>query len=100
MVRPVKEVATAIEGISGVAGVHHIHLWSMQERVDQLGGQFEIQSVPGRGTTLRVVIPRRDSTSETSPRGTPGGEDKGNGVNDPPDAGYSNFIFGANDGQD
>jgi signal transduction histidine kinase len=35
----------------------HIGLWSMRERVEQLGGQFEVRSVPGEGTTLTTVVP-------------------------------------------
>ena len=29
----------------------------MEERVRQLGGQFEVQSAPGKGTVLRVTLP-------------------------------------------
>jgi signal transduction histidine kinase len=29
----------------------------MEERVRQLGGRFEVQSAPGKGTTLRVALP-------------------------------------------
>ncbi|HEX4075584.1 MAG TPA: PAS domain-containing protein, partial [Candidatus Acidoferrales bacterium] len=29
----------------------------MRERVEQLGGKFEIESAPGRGTTLRATLP-------------------------------------------
>jgi signal transduction histidine kinase len=35
----------------------HIGLWSMRERVEQLGGQFEVRSVPDQGTTLIAVVP-------------------------------------------
>jgi len=35
----------------------HLGLWSMRERVEQLGGQFEIKSAPGEGTTVKAVIP-------------------------------------------
>jgi signal transduction histidine kinase len=35
----------------------HLGLWSMRERVNQLGGQFEIESTPGRGTKLTMNIP-------------------------------------------
>jgi signal transduction histidine kinase len=34
-----------------------IGLWSMRERVEQLGGKFEVSSVPGEGTTVSAVIP-------------------------------------------
>jgi signal transduction histidine kinase len=29
----------------------------MEERVRQLGGQFEVQSTPGKRTVLRVTLP-------------------------------------------
>jgi signal transduction histidine kinase len=32
-------------------------LLGMEERVRLLGGSFEIESKPGRGTSLRVVLP-------------------------------------------
>ncbi|MBC7265267.1 MAG: sensor histidine kinase [Chloroflexi bacterium] len=35
----------------------HLGLWSMRERVEQLGGRFEVESTAGRGTTVRVIIP-------------------------------------------
>jgi len=35
----------------------HIGLWSMAQRVEQLGGQFELRSVPGQGTTLIAALP-------------------------------------------
>jgi signal transduction histidine kinase len=35
----------------------HIGLWSMRERVEQLGGQFEVLSAPGQGTIVRAGIP-------------------------------------------
>ena len=31
----------------------------MRERASQLNGEFEFESVPGRGTTIRVTIPFR-----------------------------------------
>ena len=37
----------------------HLGLWSMGERVEQLGGRFEVESAPGAGTTARVIIPLR-----------------------------------------
>jgi PAS domain S-box-containing protein len=35
----------------------HLGMKSMQERVDQAKGSFEIQSSPGQGTTIKVQIP-------------------------------------------
>jgi signal transduction histidine kinase len=35
----------------------HIGLWSMCERVEQLGGQFELASAPGQGTTVTASLP-------------------------------------------
>jgi signal transduction histidine kinase len=32
-------------------------LWSMRERVEQLGGQFEVRSAPGRGTSVTTIVP-------------------------------------------
>jgi hypothetical protein len=40
----------AIHGSHGITG--------MRQRVRALGGQFEIESVPGTGTTLRITVPR------------------------------------------
>jgi signal transduction histidine kinase len=37
----------------------HLGLWSMRERVEQLGGQFDVQSVPGQGTAMTVLVPVR-----------------------------------------
>jgi len=38
----------------------HLGLWSMRERVEQLGGRFEVESTLGTGTTVRVIIPLRE----------------------------------------
>jgi two-component system sensor histidine kinase DegS len=35
----------------------HVGLWSMRERVEQMGGQFEVLSAPGQGTRVVAVIP-------------------------------------------
>jgi two-component system sensor histidine kinase DegS len=35
----------------------HVGLWSMRERVVQLGGRFEVQSGPGQGTVLSAWLP-------------------------------------------
>lgn len=43
-------------------------LYSMRERIRNLGGQFEVDSGPDVGTSVRVVIPR---LLRTEPRGSP-----------------------------
>lgn len=35
----------------------HLGLWSMRERVEQLGGQFQVESLLRRGTELIITIP-------------------------------------------
>jgi signal transduction histidine kinase len=35
----------------------HLGLFGMRERVEMLGGQFTIESEPGKGTTVRVEVP-------------------------------------------
>ena len=35
----------------------HLGLWSMHERVEQLGGRFGVDSAPGHGTELTITIP-------------------------------------------
>ena len=38
----------------------NLGLFGMRERVEMLGGQFTIESSPGRGTTVRVEVPCDD----------------------------------------
>ena len=35
----------------------HMGLVGMRERVEILGGSFDLQSAPGQGTTIRVTLP-------------------------------------------
>ncbi len=35
----------------------HLGLWSMRERVEQLGGHFEVDSAPGIGTMVKARVP-------------------------------------------
>ncbi|UCH87027.1 MAG: response regulator [Dehalococcoidia bacterium] len=35
----------------------HLGLWSMRERVEQLGGRFEVESTLGTGTAVKAIIP-------------------------------------------
>ena len=36
----------------------HLGLQTMQERAEAIGGGFDIDSAPGRGTLVRVLVPR------------------------------------------
>jgi signal transduction histidine kinase len=38
-------------------GGQHLGLWSMRERIEQLGGRLDIQSHPGASTTIQATIP-------------------------------------------
>ena len=42
--------------------VRHVGLLGMKERVDMIGGAFEIESSPGKGTTIHVAIPFKNGT--------------------------------------
>jgi signal transduction histidine kinase len=46
-------------GQSRLANGGGLGLVMMRERASQLNGRFDVDSVPGRGTTIRVVIPFR-----------------------------------------
>jgi signal transduction histidine kinase len=39
---------------------NHLGLFGMRERVKMLGGEFAIESSPGKGTTVRVEVPCND----------------------------------------
>lgn len=43
--------------IMGTDGGKHLGLLGMRERVEMVGGSFQIDSAPGRGTTVSVRIP-------------------------------------------
>jgi signal transduction histidine kinase len=47
----------------------HMGLVTMADRARQVGGTFQVQSAPGRGTTVRVVVPPAVETLE--PNGRP-----------------------------
>jgi two-component system sensor histidine kinase DegS len=40
----------------------HLGLWSMRERVEQLGGQFTVSSAPSQGTTVQFKVPIQAET--------------------------------------
>lgn len=41
-----------------------IGLWSMRERVEQLGGEFKLRSTPGQGTTLTAWVPLHEEEND------------------------------------
>ena len=45
---------------------HHYGLTGMQERVQSVGGRFHLQSAPGKGTDVRIHIPRRVSAAQNA----------------------------------
>jgi signal transduction histidine kinase len=45
------------EAAARAKGGQHLGLWSMRERVEQLGGRLDVESQPGSGTTIQATIP-------------------------------------------
>jgi len=43
--------------LGGLKANSHLGLVGMQERADLFGGKLEIQSTPGKGTSINVTIP-------------------------------------------
>jgi PAS domain S-box-containing protein len=48
--------------LSGVAGRRRLGLAGMRERMDLLGGELEIVSAPGKGTTVTATLPLGDAS--------------------------------------
>ncbi|MDI3340726.1 MAG: GAF domain-containing sensor histidine kinase [Sphaerobacter sp.] len=46
---------------------HRFGLFTMRERITQVGGQFTVESAPGRGTVVRACIPLPQATHSESP---------------------------------
>jgi len=55
--QPEQVVSDVGNGYRDAAGVVHVGLSSMRERVQDAGGSWEIQSQPGHGTTVRSRFP-------------------------------------------
>lgn len=45
----------------------HLGLVGMRERVQMVGGRFEVESAPGRGTTIRAQIPLTNRSKSLDP---------------------------------
>jgi signal transduction histidine kinase len=45
------------EAAAQAKGGQHLGLWSMRERIEQLGGHVQIDSQPGSGTTIEATVP-------------------------------------------
>jgi signal transduction histidine kinase len=52
------------DGVGFVLGspdlAEHLGLFGMQERIEMLGGNFLIESSPGKGTTVKAEVPCHD----------------------------------------
>lgn len=48
---------------------NHLGLWSMQKRVEQFGGHFQVESEPGEGTRLSVSLPLETPPGPAAPIG-------------------------------
>jgi signal transduction histidine kinase len=64
------------------AGLPSLGLLGMEERVRELGGELKIQTGPGRGTSLEIVLPHPVGREVTDDQGIARGRprDRANGV--------------------
>ena len=53
----VVDVTISDDGVGGADPARGSGLLGLTDRVEALGGSIEVESPPGRGTTLRVAIP-------------------------------------------
>jgi signal transduction histidine kinase len=51
------------EAAARAKGGQHLGLWSIRERIEQLGGRLRIDSQPGTGTTIQATVPRAERTT-------------------------------------
>ena len=55
------EAESAVQsGVGRLTRQGHFGLVGMRERVELIGGQFVLESAPGRGTTVRVTWRQED----------------------------------------
>jgi signal transduction histidine kinase len=55
-----------VEQMWRVKKIQHLGLLGMRERVEMVGGKFSIESSPGHGTTVQVIIPFHKRVREQS----------------------------------
>ncbi|WHZ27694.1 MAG: putative histidine-kinase [Nitrospira sp.] len=65
--------AAAAAGAPSVGLSSKFGLLSIQERMRALGGSFEIESAPGKGTTATLMLPLRSSAECSVPSAEPSG---------------------------
>ena len=56
-----------VERVLGAKGSKHLGLLGMRERVEMVGGRFNVESAPGQGTTICVECPLRNGRREEGP---------------------------------
>ncbi len=56
-----------VERVLGLTTRKHLGLLGMRERVEMVGGKLAVDSVPGRGTTVRASIPLPKHCRRTTP---------------------------------
>lgn len=54
-------------------GRHHLGLIGMRERIQALGGEFILDSIPGSGTVVRALFPLPDDNAASAPARPPEG---------------------------
>src|SRR5690348_6629554 len=67
------DLAAAAAGTSSSGLSSKFGLFSIQERMRALGGSFEIESAPGKGTTATLMLPLRSSAECSVPSVEPSG---------------------------
>jgi signal transduction histidine kinase len=60
------EVADDGRGFDPSGAVHGTGLQGMADRLDAIGGAFEVRSAPGRGTTISGTVPSEEAPGEGS----------------------------------
>ena len=62
----VRDDGTGFDASPPRDGLPHHGMTSMRERAQILGGRLRIDSVPGAGTELRVILPAHDHTADVA----------------------------------